>query len=90
MDLYLAIRSDNPDIVNLGRSDDPQRRCAHLCSCHCFDVTVVHVFPGCGRMKKTVQKALEPYRVVGSSSREWFEIDLSTARAIVEHHTQRN
>jgi hypothetical protein len=41
-------------------------------------------------MKKAVQKALEPYRVVGSSSREWFEIDLSTARAIVDYHTQRN
>ena len=78
MDLYLAVRSDKPDIVNLGRSDDPH------------DVTVVHVFPGCGRMKKAVQKALEPYRVVGSSSREWFEIDLSTARAIVDYHTQRN
>ena len=89
MDLYLAVRSDNRDIVNLGRSDDPQRCYAHLCNCHCFDITVVHVFPGCGRWKKTVQKALEPYRAKSSSSREWFEIDLSTARAIVEHHALR-
>ena len=72
--LYIATRSDAPDIVKIGRSNDPCRRCEGLSSSHCFTVSPTFVFHGYGRLEAAVHKALEDKRVLGGTGEEWFRV----------------
>jgi hypothetical protein len=69
--LYVATRSDNPAILKVGRSDDPDRRCASLQSSHCFEVKPLAVWPGAGVHETAVHRALSDLREPGPG-REWF------------------
>ena len=83
--LYSAARSDAPDIVKIGRVNDPRRRCEGLSSPHCFTVSTAFVFHGYGRLEAAVHKALDDKRVLGGTGREWFRVSESEAFAAVAH-----
>ena len=83
--LYIATRSDAPDIVKIGRSNDPRRRCEGLSSSHCFAVSTAFVFHGYGRLEAAVHKALDDKRVLGGTGREWFRVPATEAFAAVTH-----
>ena len=83
--LYIATRSDAPDIVKIGRPNDPRRRCEGLSSSHCFTVTTAFVFHGYGRLEAAVHKALDDTRVLGGTGREWFRVSATEAFAAATH-----
>jgi hypothetical protein len=83
--LYIATRSDAPDIVKIGRSNDPCRRCEGLSTSHCFTVSTAFVFHGYGRLEAAVHKALDDKRVLGGTGREWFRVSAVEAFAAVTH-----
>ena len=84
-DLYIATRSDAPDIVKVGRSNNPRRRCEGLSSSHCFTVSTAFIFHGHGRVEAAVHKALEDKRVLGGTGKEWFRVSAAEAFAAVTH-----
>ena len=75
--LYVMQRSDAPDILKVGRSDDPQRRAEDLQTGHCFLVRVVSVFYNVGHCERAVHAYLQEWRVDGGAGREWFRASLS-------------
>ena len=81
--LYIATRSDAPDIVKIGRPNDPRRRCEGLSSSHCFTVSIAFVFHVHGRLEAAVHKALDDKRALGGSGREWFRVSATEAFAAV-------
>ena len=81
--LYIATRSDAPDIVKIGRSNDPRRRCEGLSSSHCFTVSATFIFHGHGCVEAVVHRALEDKRVLGGTGKEWFRVSTSEAFAAV-------
>ena len=83
-DLYIATRSDRPDIVKVGRSCNVTKRCATLSASQCFNVHPAHVYPGCGEYEKAVHEALGRHRVQGGRGIEWFGVSASEARDIVD------
>ena len=84
-DLYVATRSDRPDIVKVGRSCNVKKRCATLSASQCFKVDAAHVYPGCGDYERAIHEALQPHRVEGGSGTEWFKVSASQARDIVDN-----
>ena len=83
-DLYIATRSDRPDIVKVGRSANVKRRCLELSASQCFRVQPAHVYPGCGDCEREVHEMLRPHQVSGGSGKEWFNIPASEAAKIVD------
>ena len=83
--LYIATRSDAPDIVKIGRSNNPRRRCEGLSSSHCFTVSATFIFHGHGRVEASVHKALEDKRVLGGTGKEWFRMTATEAFEAVTH-----
>ena len=80
MDLYLAIRSDAPHLLKIGRSSNALSRCRQLQTGHCFKIHVEALWVGFGARERAVHRALQDYRVENS---EWFAVDwLTTAAAI--------
>ena len=84
-DLYIATRSDRPDIVKVGRSNNPHRRCATLSACHCFVVQPMHIYKGYGGHETRVHGELARFRLTGGSGREWFAVSLDVAKSILDH-----
>lgn len=83
-DLYIATRSDRPDICKVGRSYDVKKRCATLSASQCFTIDPAHVYPGGGDYEKDVHIALREHRVGGGSSREWFKLSAADAKKIID------
>ena len=80
MDLYLAIRSDAPHLLKIGRSSNALSRCRQLQTGHCFKIHVEALWVGFGARERAVHRALQDYRIENS---EWFAVDwLTTAAAI--------
>ena len=83
-DLYIATRSDRPDIVKVGRSANAKQRCSALSASQCFTVSPSHVYPGCGGLEKAVREALQRHRIDGGSGREWFRLTAAEAKCVVD------
>ena len=80
-DLYIASRSDNPNVLNIGKSSNTLARCAQLQRGHCFRMYVNAILDGKGDCEKSVHRALKHYRIANT---EWFETDFDTAFAAAE------
>ena len=76
MDLYIATRSDNPNVLKIGKSSNTLARCAQLQRGHCFKIYVNAILENKGDCEKAVHDALKQYRIAKT---EWFETDLETA-----------
>ena len=85
-DLYIAIRSDAPHLLKIGRSSNALSRCRQLQTGHCFQIRVLAIFRGMGACEKPAHRALREYRVDWF---EWFAVDMLTAvEAIQEAQPQ--
>ena len=80
-DLYIASRSDNPNVLKIGKSSNTLARCAQLERGHCFRIYVNAILENKGDCEKAVHNALKQYRI---DKTEWFETDLDTALAAAE------
>ena len=81
-DLYIASRSDNPNVLNIGKSSNTLARCAQLQRGHCFRIYVNAILDGKGDCEKSVHRALKHYQIAKT---EWFETGFDTALAAAEH-----
>ena len=82
-DLYVATRSDAPDVLKIGRSNNPNRRCNDLSNSQCFSITPLAVFPKHGHCERLVHKKLEGRRALGGRGRKWFRVSLVDACAAI-------
>ena len=82
-DLYIATRSDAPDVLKIGRSNDPSRRCSDLSTSQCFKVTPLAVFPKHGHCERVVHKKLAERRILGGRGKEWFRVSIADACAAI-------
>ena len=82
-DLYVASRSDRPDILKIGRSSNPEARCERLQASQVFYVGLVATFPGAGELEHAVHEILAGRRVLGGPGREWFFATADEALAAV-------
>ena len=69
--LYIAARTDNPAVLKVGRSNNPERKCVSLQSGHCFEVKPLAIWPDAGEYETGVHRILEAVREPGPG-REWF------------------
>ena len=74
-DLYIASRSDQPNVYKIGKSSNTIFRCKQLERGHCFKMYIDAILDSKGDCEKTVHKALKEYQVGNS---EWFEVDFQT------------
>ena len=81
-DLYIASRSDNPNVLNIGKSSNTLARCAQLQRGHCFRIYVNAILENKGACETFVHRALKRYQIANT---EWFETDFDTAFAAAEH-----
>ena len=82
--LYIMSRSDAPDALKVGRSDDPSRRALDLQAGHFFTVKVLARVEHAGRHERAVHAALQDCRISGPGV-EWFRCSLPEALAAVAH-----
>ena len=82
MDLYIAIRSDAPHLLKIGKSSNSHSRCTQLQRGHCFRIRILAIFHRRGSCEKNVHRALADYQIANS---EWFAIDLLQAVAAIQH-----
>ena len=80
-DLYIASRSDKPNVYKIGKSSNTLSRCKQLQRGHCFKIYVNAILEFKGDCEKTVHKALRQYQVGHS---EWFDVDLETVLETAE------
>ena len=64
--LYIMQRSDAPDLLKIGRSNDPMRRAAAIQAGQCFSVKVRAMFPDAGSKEHDVHRILHHHRVLGA------------------------
>ena len=83
--LYVMQRSDAPQFVKVGRSDDPVKRGETLQSGHCFFLRVLAIFSDLGHHERWVHEQLEEFRVRTGKGQEWFQTDVSTVHAVIGH-----
>ena len=81
--LYIMRRSDAPDKLKIGRSNDPVNRAATLQSGHCFHVSVLAMFPNAGSKEQAVHAILQQRRTLEGAGIEWFNVSLSQALSAV-------
>ena len=81
--LYIMQRSDAPDMVKIGRSNDPTKRADDLQSGHCFFVKVRATYPNAGSKERDVHHILHQHRVSEGTGTEWFRVPLSQAMSAV-------
>ena len=81
--LYVMQRSDAPDLLMIGRSNDPVRRASTLQCGHCFSMRVLFIIPNTGSKEHSVHDILQEHRVSGGPSTEWFRISLAQAMSAI-------
>ena len=74
-DLYIASRSDKPNVYKIGKSSNTLSRCKQLQRGHCFKIYVNAILESKGSCEKSIHRALREYQIGDS---EWFDIDLDT------------
>ena len=75
MDLYIATRSDSPDILKIGKGSNSRARCDQLQWGHCFQNSVDAILQNRGNCEWVVHNILKEYKVDKS---EWFRIGQSS------------
>ena len=77
--LYILTHSDREDIVEVGRSDDPDSRCRQLqASQPCF-IRVAATLPFQGGLEREVHRRLRTKRVSSGAGRERFQASVAEA-----------
>ena len=79
MDIYVATRSDRPDLLMVGSSDNASISCELMQRGYCLTVEPVVIFCGAGEHDRVVYKALEQWKVFGG----WYEMTLDDAYRVI-------
>ncbi len=82
--LYVMSNSKLQGIVKIGRSKNPKNRAYEMASSQPFFVNVDREYPEVGFLESTIHKKLAPYRVEDGAGREWFNISVAQADAIIQ------
>jgi hypothetical protein len=82
--LYVMTISKLPGIVKIGRSKNPKNRAYELAACQPFYVNVDREYQEVGFMEQSIHKKLAPYRVEDGNGREWFNVSVEQADAIIQ------
>ena len=61
--MFVLTRSDDHDLVKVGRGANPAHQASELQTGQCFRVNVAAVFPGAGALAEAVRAALQRYEV---------------------------
>ena len=75
MDLFVARRSDRPDLLMVGSSDNAVMTCELMQRGYCLTVDPVVIFRGAGEYDSVVRKTIEQWKVFG----DWYEMTLDDA-----------
>ena len=81
--LYMLARDDSLGKIKIGRSDNPDRRAAEMCSGHTFRVNVICTFNYLGHLETELHRTFRDLRVEGGSGREWFRVEVADVLAEV-------
>ena len=76
MGLYIATRSDSPEILKICKSSNSRARCDQLQWGHCFQVSVDAILQNRGNCERIVHTILIEYRICNS---ELFRIGFDKA-----------
>jgi hypothetical protein len=79
MDIYVATRSDRPDLLMVGSSDNASISCELMQRGYCLTVEPVVIFCGAGQSDRVVYKALEQWKALGG----WYEMTLDDACQVI-------
>jgi hypothetical protein len=79
MDIYVATRSDRPDLLVVGSSDNASISCELMQRGYCLTVEPVVIFCGAGKSDRVVYKALEQWKIFGG----WYEMTLDDACRVI-------
>ena len=81
--LYVMSISKLTGIVKIGRSKNPKNRAYEMAASQPFFVNVDREYPEVGFLESSIHKKLAPYRVEDGAGREWFNISVAQADAII-------
>lgn len=87
----LSYASGLPDVHKVGQSSNIEHRVLTLESSHLFRMKLHAVYPFQGFLETRVRDALNPYRITGFRTREWFACSLAViSQAITDAITQNS
>ena len=75
MDLFVARRSDRPELLMVSCSDNAVITCEEMQRGYCLTVEPVVIFRGAGECDSVVRKTIEQWKVFG----DWYEMTLDDA-----------